>query len=347
MLSNFPVGALVICCIAAVVSFAVFGAGVLVTPPRHPRAKVAEGTGVDTGFQQPGTLSHSIGFPDVVPTTVTAGAHATLGPPHTGWQGTIVERCSDTDVACHVGKNMGRRRRGNPSHSDSNLEQDFEVERRREAPCVTAGKTASSMACGHEELHTVPCAQGRDWDRARIRSGHGRGSILSSSQPPLVEDYINSPDRPLLVWWRPRLLAQGGTRGNVPRQLRCNVVEPFRFESELFEGRAVLWVKGLPSSPPDLFRSLKRTSCLIIQVRRSPDTAVFDDGVRILTCGNTRILLLIMVCAFSRFCTLRACVCVVERGKGEREGGRHVCMRACMCEPRPLSLSHAGFHTFP
>lgn len=44
-----------------------------------------------------------------------------------------------------------------------------------------------------------------------------------------------------------------------------NTGEPFNFESSLFEGRALLYVAGLESTPKDLFQGKKRKTHLIVQ----------------------------------------------------------------------------------
>ncbi len=41
------------------------------------------------------------------------------------------------------------------------------------------------------------------------------------------------------------------------------------FESEGFVGKAAIWIRNLPSSPPGLFEGQRRKSRIVMQVRRS------------------------------------------------------------------------------
>lgn len=234
---------------------------------RHPSAGAREGPDDVSGARQSQTENPGR-WRERVSASVQAGARASLRPLQAGGQAITRGRGANGGVRYRVGRSTSTRRRGTASRQDGNSEQDVAAGLLQDAPQDRTEKVSvcPSSSCG--ESNPVPCRQGLAADTAHTRSGHEVGWNPSVSQPPVLEEYINSPDRPLLVRWRPRLDAQAGPRDHVPRQLRCNVAAPFRFESELFEGRAVFWVKGLPSSPPDLFQGYKRTSCLVIQVRR-------------------------------------------------------------------------------
>ena len=47
---------------------------------------------------------------------------------------------------------------------------------------------------------------------------------------------------------------------------------PIMFESEDFVGKAAIWVRNLPSAPPDLFKGQRRKSRVTMQVRTQSDT---------------------------------------------------------------------------
>eukprot|EP00884_Botryococcus_braunii_P007757 jgi/Botrbrau1/16983/Bobra.49_2s0043.2 len=95
----------------------------------------------------------------------------------------------------------------------------------------------------------------------------GMGGTSPTSKPPLQEDFIDWPDRPLLLRWHPVHVNYRRREGFREGRLRINAAEPIPFESELFAGQAVLWAKGIPSAPGGLFEGLKRKTCLIIQGR--------------------------------------------------------------------------------
>ena len=43
--------------------------------------------------------------------------------------------------------------------------------------------------------------------------------------------------------------------------------EPIDFESDMFAGRVMMWVKGLPSAAPDLFKGKRRRTRITVQGR--------------------------------------------------------------------------------
>lgn len=62
------------------------------------------------------------------------------------------------------------------------------------------------------------------------------------------------PDHPLLLRLKPELVYQHLTDGGNPRCVPINRTGHFEFETRLFKGRAMLWVTGLQTSPPGLFK---------------------------------------------------------------------------------------------
>ncbi len=42
---------------------------------------------------------------------------------------------------------------------------------------------------------------------------------------------------------------------------------PIEFESDLFVGRVAMWVKGLPTAAPDLFKGKRRRTRITVQGR--------------------------------------------------------------------------------
>lgn len=78
------------------------------------------------------------------------------------------------------------------------------------------------------------------------------GSSLRTTVLPLRPQ--ESPDKPLLLRMKLELPYQRVTGSSNPRSIPINRKGSFSFETELFEGSAMLWVAGLGSSPPDLFK---------------------------------------------------------------------------------------------
>lgn len=67
----------------------------------------------------------------------------------------------------------------------------------------------------------------------------------------------NWPDRPLLLQ-----SALSSSRGQVHR---LNSAIPIYFDSDLFEGHAVLWAASLPSTPQHMFQGHKRKTSFVVQ----------------------------------------------------------------------------------
>lgn len=51
---------------------------------------------------------------------------------------------------------------------------------------------------------------------------------------------------------------------------------PIRFETDLFTGCAVIWVRGLPSAPPGLFEKRRRRTSITVQGRFRKPLALDD-----------------------------------------------------------------------
>jgi len=106
-------------------------------------------------------------------------------------------------------------------------------------------------------------SQGRPHGTAECHL-QSRDSGSTSKQPPTPGEMAESPDAPLLM--RPKKgnsypiytnLADGAVPLNIGRRLH--------FESESFKGCVVVWVQGLPNSPPDLFANRNRKSSITVQ----------------------------------------------------------------------------------
>lgn len=69
-----------------------------------------------------------------------------------------------------------------------------------------------------------------------------------STESVTLADFDSWPDAPCLLFAHPCLIHDG------ERRVRINVHTPFTFETDLFKGEALLFIDGLPSSPPDLFK---------------------------------------------------------------------------------------------
>ena len=74
---------------------------------------------------------------------------------------------------------------------------------------------------------------------------------------PSIEDW---PDRPILM--------QAALSSQPASIHRINTSVPIHFESDLFEGHAVLWAADLPSTPDHMFQGQKRKTSLVVQVSR-------------------------------------------------------------------------------
>ena len=71
----------------------------------------------------------------------------------------------------------------------------------------------------------------------------------------LAEDIERWPDRPVLV-----------KSGDGSARVQANSGTACLFESELFTGRLLIFIAGLPTTPPGFFEGQKRRTHLIIQV---------------------------------------------------------------------------------
>lgn len=100
------------------------------------------------------------------------------------------------------------------------------------------------------------------------RGGQGEGG---NPMPSSVDDLRLWGEGPLLL--RPGRghdspagpdLPEGPSSSAPPR---VNAQKPFHFATRGFEGRAVLWVAGLPSSPPEAFEGRKRRTMMVVQGR--------------------------------------------------------------------------------
>ena len=76
---------------------------------------------------------------------------------------------------------------------------------------------------------------------------------LGALQP---EDYVASPDRPVLIHQADCATAS----------VRANTGVPVPFQSELFSGQVLIYIAGLPSTPASLFKHQRRRTHLVIQV---------------------------------------------------------------------------------
>jgi len=92
-------------------------------------------------------------------------------------------------------------------------------------------------------------------------------AVGSRSLLPTMQEIKDSPDCPLLLRLKPDLPYQRTTDSSNPRSIPINRSGSFAFETELFEGRAMLWVAGLPSSPAGLFKGRQRKTSLVVQGR--------------------------------------------------------------------------------
>lgn len=72
----------------------------------------------------------------------------------------------------------------------------------------------------------------------------------------VTQDVACWPDRPLLI--------QTGVGSS---RVQANTCTACLFNTELFSGRMLLFVAGLPTSPNGLFQEQKRRTHLVIQVR--------------------------------------------------------------------------------
>mmetsp|Transcript_12443 Transcript_12443/g.31899 ORF Transcript_12443/g.31899 Transcript_12443/m.31899 type:complete len:717 (-) Transcript_12443:252-2402(-) len=82
---------------------------------------------------------------------------------------------------------------------------------------------------------------------------------------PTPEEFQACPDHPLLLRLKPELAYQHLTDGGNPRCVPINRTGHFEFETRLFKGRAMLWVTGLQTSPPGLFKGRQRKTSLVVQ----------------------------------------------------------------------------------
>ena len=62
---------------------------------------------------------------------------------------------------------------------------------------------------------------------------------------------------------------EGGVGTTSKASIGINSNVPSAFESAAFKGHMLLYVSGLPSSPPELFKGRKRRSHLVIKVRKA------------------------------------------------------------------------------
>lgn len=82
--------------------------------------------------------------------------------------------------------------------------------------------------------------------------------------PPALEEFTRSPDRPVIVKFTP-FDYQRTLKSLDPNCLPINNGSTIPFETPHFKGEAVLWIKGLPTSPPGLFKGQKRKTLITIQ----------------------------------------------------------------------------------
>lgn len=94
---------------------------------------------------------------------------------------------------------------------------------------------------------------------------------------PSASAFKGGRDSPGLLRLKPGVGQRLTGQNHDPARLALNNVDgPIEFESEGFVGRAAIWVKGLPSSPPDLFKGKRRRSRLSIQGRFLKRTCMED-----------------------------------------------------------------------
>eukprot|EP00891_Asterochloris_glomerata_P002197 jgi/Astpho2/2197/Aster-03187 len=121
------------------------------------------------------------------------------------------------------------------------------------------GKDAASETSGLDVPRASDAGLGMEGDYETASHGF--------SPPPTPEDFSSWPDAPCLY----RLRQVDGARlldpELDPNKLESNTGEPIHFESDLFSGCAVLWTKGLPTTPEGLFQGQKRKSAITIQGR--------------------------------------------------------------------------------
>lgn len=85
------------------------------------------------------------------------------------------------------------------------------------------------------------------------------------SQPD-EEAFVGWHDAPVLVTVHPAVPGKCLDADGLGR-VQVNTGRPIRISSPSFEGQAVIYIKGLPSSPPNLFEGSKRKSMIAVQGR--------------------------------------------------------------------------------
>eukprot|EP00884_Botryococcus_braunii_P000010 jgi/Botrbrau1/10009/Bobra.0012s0097.1 len=97
-----------------------------------------------------------------------------------------------------------------------------------------------------------------------LPAGRDQGEAL----PPTLDDFRNWADAPVLLRPDPRLpyihIDPGALDGG---RIAANVFRPIQFSTEDFEGRAFAFVRGLGSTPEEVFMGKKRRSVFIVQGR--------------------------------------------------------------------------------
>ncbi|BDA45974.1 hypothetical protein COCOBI_08-0660 [Coccomyxa sp. Obi] len=94
-------------------------------------------------------------------------------------------------------------------------------------------------------------------------------------QPPSEHDFSEWPDAPMLLRAAPihSLRLQEGAN---PCAIPINTGRSIEFETELFQGRAVIWAQGLGSSPEGLFAGERRKTSITVQGQFKEDPLLED-----------------------------------------------------------------------
>eukprot|EP01023_Acetabularia_acetabulum_P034283 TRINITY_DN32189_c0_g2_i1.p1 TRINITY_DN32189_c0_g2~~TRINITY_DN32189_c0_g2_i1.p1 ORF type:complete len:353 (+),score=35.84 TRINITY_DN32189_c0_g2_i1:159-1217(+) len=87
--------------------------------------------------------------------------------------------------------------------------------------------------------------------------------IQTIQTPPLESDFEQWPDSPCIL--RPSSLVSGSVVSEDVSRIPINSHIGLKFESDLFKGKAWFYVRGLETTPLDMFEGKKRRSHLVIQ----------------------------------------------------------------------------------
>eukprot|EP00891_Asterochloris_glomerata_P006939 jgi/Astpho2/6939/Aster-x1409 len=99
--------------------------------------------------------------------------------------------------------------------------------------------------------------------------------LIEGSDLPQAADFEGWRDAPVLLRLKPGLQQRCSSQDKLGR-IPLNSEQPIEFETDLFKGQACIWIQGLPSTPPGLFKGKQRKSMITVQGRFKQRVA-FED----------------------------------------------------------------------